>query len=187
MQVEPNPGGGFEFVSEIVGGAIPQEYIPAVRKGIEESMNKGILADFQVVDLRVRLLDGNFHPVDSSEQAFRTCGSICFKEAFRLAKPRLMEPCMSLQIATPDDYIGDIVGDLSRRRGKVGDMRRYRKGSQKIEAEAPLMELFGYATMIRSLSSGRASYGMEMAGFRQLPTDLQESVLEEARKRMKGK
>jgi len=184
MRVEPNPGGGFEFVNHIVGGVIPTEFIPAVRKGVEDTLKQGILADYQVVDVRVVLVDGSFHPVDSSDQAFRTCGSICFKEAFKQAKPILLEPIMVLELATPDDYIGDLVGDLNRRRGKVYNMRRYRKGSQKISAEAPLMELFGYATVVRSLSSGRANHSMELKRYSALPDSLREKVLEEARKRM---
>lgn len=186
MLVEPNPGKGFEFENHVVGGNIPTEYIPAVRKGVEDVLNRGILADFQVVDIKVTLEDGSFHPVDSSEMAFRTCAAMCFKSAFKKASPRLMEPTMSLEIATPDDFIGDLVGDLNRRRGKVLNMRRYRKGSQKISAEAPLMELFGYATAVRSTSSGRANYSMEMAHYSPLPESLQEAVLEEARKRMSG-
>ncbi len=187
MRVEPNPGGGFEFVSKIVGGAIPQEYIPSVRRGVEDVMDSGVLADFNVVDIRVVLLDGTFHSVDSSEMAFRVCARTCFKEAFKKAGPQLLEPVMKLDIATPDDFIGDLVGDLSRRRGKVHNMRRFRKGSQKIEAEAPLMELFGYATAVRSLSSGRANYAMEMKHFSPLPEGLMEDVLKEARARMEGK
>ncbi len=186
LLLEPNPGGGFEFVNHIVGGHIPSEYIPAVKKGIQDVLDKGVLADYQVVDVRVTLEDGSFHDVDSSEMAFRTCASICFKEAFRQAAPRLLEPIMSLEIATPDDYIGDIVGDLNRRRGRIGNMRRYRKGSQKISASAPLMELFGYATAIRTSSSGRANYSMEMKNYAPLPGEMMEAVLEEARKRMDG-
>jgi elongation factor G len=186
MRIEPLEGNVFEFESKIVGGAIPTEYIPAVRKGIEETLTGGILADYQVVGVKVVLLDGTFHTVDSSEQAFRTCGSICFKEAFRKAAPKLLEPIMAMDIATPDEYIGDIVGDIGRRRGKVVSMRRYRKGSQKITAEAPLRELFGYATTIRSLSSGRANYSMEMLRYSAMPEKLQEETLADARKRIEG-
>jgi elongation factor G len=184
MLVEPNPGGGFEFIDKVVGGRIPVEFIPAVRRGIEETLAKGILADYQVVDVRVTLLDGSAHAVDSSDLAFKTCAAVCFKEAFRKAAPRLLEPIMTLEIATPDEHIGEIVGDLGRRRGKVLSMRRYRKGSQKISAEAPLMELFGYATAIRSLSSGRANHSMELTRFSPLPEKIAEKVLEEARLRM---
>jgi elongation factor G len=186
IRIEPNPGGGFEFVNNIVGGAIPQEYIPAVRKGIEDVMDSGVMADFNVVDIKVVLVDGSYHTVDSSEMAFRIAARACFKEAFKKASPMLLEPIMKVDIATPDDFIGDLVGDLSRRRGKVHNMRRYRKGSQKIDAEAPLMELFGYATNVRSLSSGRANYAMEMKQYAPLPDTLMAAVLKEARERMEG-
>jgi elongation factor G len=177
MRIEPNPGGGFEFVSKVAGGAIPTEYIPAIKRGVEDVIQAGVLADFLVVDVRVVVLDGSFHAVDSSDLAFRTCARTCFKEAFLNASPRLLEPIMLLSIATPDEHIGDLVADLSRRRGKVHNMRRYRKGSQKIEAEAPLMELFGYATTVRSLSSGRANHSMEMLRFSPLPEHLIREVL----------
>jgi elongation factor G len=186
LRVEPNPGKGFEFQSAIVGGVVPQEYVPAVRRGIEDVLHKGVLADFQAVDVRVVLLDGSHHEVDSSDTAFRLCASACFREAFRQAEPQLLEPVMSLEIATPDDYIGDIVGDLNRRRGKVLNMRRYRKGSQKIDAEVPLMTMFGYATTIRSLSSGRANHAMELLAFKPLPASLLDQVLAEAHERMRG-
>lgn len=184
LRVEPNEGKGFEFENRIVGGAIPSEYIPAVRKGIEETMKSGIMADYQVVDIRVVLLDGSFHEVDSSEFAFKTCASMCFKEAFRKAGPILLEPIMEVDIATPDDYIGDLTGDFNRRRGRIQNIRRFRKGSQKISGEAPLMEMFGYATVIRSLSSGRANYSMELSGYRGMPSNLQEIVLKEAKERL---
>jgi elongation factor G len=186
LRIEPNPGKGFEFVSAITGGVIPQEYIPPVRRGIEDVLAKGVLADFQAVDVKVVLLDGSHHEVDSSDTAFRLCAQACFREAFRRAQPRLQEPVMSLEIATPDDYIGDIVGDLNRRRGKILNMRRYRKGSQKIEAEVPLMTMFGYATTIRSLSSGRAVHAMEFQAFQSLPPSLMDEVLAEAHERMRG-
>jgi len=171
-----------------VGGVIPQEYIPAIRKGVEDVMESGVMADFNVVDVKVVLIDGSYHSVDSSEMAFRIAARACFKEAFKKATPMLLAPIMKVDIATPDDFIGDIVGDLSRRRGKVHNMRRYRKGSQKIDAEAPLMELFGYATNtnVRSLSSGRANYAMEMKQYAPLPDALMEAVLKEARERMES-
>jgi elongation factor G len=186
MLVEPNPNGGFEFNNAIVGGAIPIEYIPGVRRGIEQTMEGGVLADYQTIDVKVTLVDGSFHAVDSSDMAFKTCGSICFKEAFKKASPRLLEPIMAVEIATPDEYIGDLVGDLNRRRGKVISMRRFRKGSQKISAEAPLMELFGYATAVRSLSSGRANYSMELNRYAPTPEKVQEEVLKEAAERLAG-
>jgi elongation factor G len=186
MRLEPMPGSGFEFVNNIVGGAIPTEFVSAVRKGVGDVIAAGVLADFNVVGVRVVLLDGSAHAVDSSELAFRSCARACFKEAFAKAEPRLLEPIMLVDIATPDEYIGDLVGDLSRRRGRVHNMRRYRKGSQKIEAEAPLMELFGYATTVRSLSSGRANHSLEIKGFAPLPDELTADVLAEARARMRG-
>jgi elongation factor G len=184
FQIDPNPGKGFEFVNEIVGGSIPSEYIPAIKKGVMDVLENGVLADFRVVDVKFVLMDGTFHAVDSSENAFRQCARTGFKEAFKKAIPQLLEPIMKVDVATPDDFIGDIVGDIARRRGKVGDMRRFRKGSQKIEAEAPLMEMFGYATTVRSLSSGRANYSMEMKCFSPLPEAMMESVLKEAHERM---
>lgn len=184
MTLEPNPGNGFEFINAIVGGSIPKEYIGSVKKGVSEAMEGGVLADYNVVDIKVTLVDGSFHAVDSSEMAFKLCARQCFNDGFRKASPQLLEPIMKVDLATPDDYIGDLVGDLNRRRGKVHSMRRYRKGSQKINAEAPLMELFGYSTSVRSLSSGRANHGMEMKNFQPLPESLKEKVLEEARKRL---
>jgi len=186
MRVEPNPGKGFEFADNTTGGVIPREYIPAIRKGAVEVMAAGVLADYQAVDVRVTLIDGSSHEVDSSDLAFRQAAVFCFRQAFLEAEPRLLEPIMTVDIATPDEYIGDIVGDLSRRRGKVLNLRRFRKGSQKIEAEAPLMEMFGYATALRSLSSGRANHSMEIKQFAPLPAALMESVLEEAHRRMRG-
>jgi len=177
MRIEPNPGKGFEFIDHIKGGAIPNEFIPSIQKGIHAAMEEGILADFPVVDVRVVLLDGSFHPVDSSDMAFRTCASICFKDAFMKAKPLLLEPQMKIEINTPDEYIGDVIGDLNRRRGKVESMRRFRKGAQKVNGFVPLMEMFGYATTLRSLSSGRANYAMEFDKYVALPKEMQEKVL----------
>lgn len=177
MRVEPNPGNGFEFANHIKGGNVPQEYIPAVEKGVRSAMDEGILAKFQVVDVRVVLVDGSYHPVDSSEMAFKTCASMCFKEAFRKATPTLLEPLMKLEVNTPDDYIGEIVKDIGRRRGRIDSMRRFRKGSQKLNGNAPLMEMFGYATHLRSISSGRANYSMEFQEYKPLSQSLKEKVL----------
>lgn len=177
IRIEPNPAKGFEFVDHIKGGAIPNEYIPSIQKGIHAAMEEGILAGFPVVDVRVVLLDGSFHPVDSSDMAFRTCASICFKDAFMKAKPILLEPQMKIEVNTPDEYIGDVIGDLNKRRGKVEAMRRFRKGAQKVNGFVPLMEMFGYATTLRSLSSGRANYAMEFDKYIPLPREMQEKVL----------
>lgn len=177
MRLEPNRGKGFEFVDHIKGGAIPMEYIPSVQKGIVKTMERGILAGFPVVDVRVTLVDGNFHPVDSSDMAFQTCAALGFKQAFMKANPILLEPVMKVEVNTPDEYIGDIVGNLNRRRGKIEAMRRHRKGSQKINAYVPLMEMFGYATQLRNVSSGRANYSMEFFEYQPLPKATQDDVL----------
>ncbi|MBN1531845.1 MAG: elongation factor G [Spirochaetes bacterium] len=187
MRIEPNEGKGFEFVDHIKGGVIPAEFIPSVQKGIVGAMDEGILAGFPVVDVRVVLLDGSFHEVDSSDMAFRTCGAVCFKQAFMKAKPILLEPLMKIEINTPDDYIGDVVGDLNRRRGKVESMRRYRKGSQKLNGYVPLMEMFGYATQLRSISSGRANYSMEFHNYVPVNKETQEKVLKEIELKKKQK
>ncbi len=177
MRVEPNEGKGYEFVDKIKGGSIPTEYIPSVNKGIQKTMNSGIIAGFPIVDIKVTLLDGAFHPVDSSDMAFQTCASICFKNAFLKANPVLLEPVMKVEVNTPDEYIGEIVGNLNRRRGKIEAMRRYRKGSQKVNAFVPLMEMFGYATQLRNMSSGRANYSMEFHQYEAVPKGIQEEEL----------
>ena len=183
MRIEPNQGKGFEFVDHIKGGAIPQEYIPSVRKGIEATMADGILTDFPVVDIRVVLVDGSFHPVDSSDMAFRTCASIGFKEGFMKANPVLLEPLMKIEINTPDDYIGNVIGDLNKRRGKIESMRRFRKGAQKLNGFVPLMEMFGYANALRNISSGRANYSMEFFHYVPINSELQKKVLEDMRRK----
>jgi elongation factor G len=177
LRIEPNEGKGYEFIEKIRGGVIPAEFIQSVDKGIRKTLEKGILAGYPVVDVRVVLLDGSFHAVDSSDMAFQTCASIAFKQAFMKASPILLEPVMKVEVNTPDEYIGDIVGHLNRRRGKIEAMRRYRKGSQKLAGFVPLMEMFGYATQLRSLSSGRASYSMEFHRYLPLPQTLQQEVL----------
>ncbi|HRZ26334.1 MAG TPA: elongation factor G [Spirochaetota bacterium] len=187
MRVEPNDGKGFEFVDHIKGGVIPAEFIPSIEKGIKSALEEGILAGFPVVDVRVVLLDGNFHPVDSSDMAFRTCAAICFKEGFMKAKPILLEPLMKIEVNTPDDYIGDVVGDLNKRRGRIESMRRYRKGSQKVNGFVPLMEMFGYATQLRNISSGRANYSMEFFKYVPLSKDVQERVLKDLQEKKKTK
>jgi elongation factor G len=177
LRVEPNEGKGFEFVDHIKGGAIPAEFIPSVQKGIEPVLAKGILAGFPIVDVKVVLLDGSYHDVDSSDMAFRICAAIAFKQAFLKCNPILLEPMMKLEVNTPDDYIGDVIGDINRRRGKIESMRRYRKGAQKLNGFVPLMEMFGYATQLRNISSGRANYSMEFHKYVPSPKDVQEKVL----------
>jgi len=177
MRLEPNEGEGYEFINLIKGGAIPQEFIPSVNKGITKTMDEGILAGFPVVDVKVVLVDGKHHPVDSSDMAFQTCASIGFKDGFRKATPVLKEPVMKIEINTPDEYIGDIVGNLNRKRGKIESMRRHRKGSQKLVGFVPLMEMFGYATQLRNLSSGRANYSMDFYQYMPVSKALQEELL----------
>jgi elongation factor G len=185
MRIEPNEGKGYEFVDKIKGGAIPTEYIPSVQKGILKTLEAGIIAGFPVVDVKVVLLDGSFHPVDSSDMAFQTCASICFKQAFMKANPILLEPVMKIEINTPDDYIGDVVGNLNKRRGKIESMRRFRKGAQKLNGFVPLMEMFGYATQLRNSSSGRANYSMEFFKYIATPKAIQEDVLKKLEEKKK--
>ena len=179
MRIEPNPGKGYEFIDKIKGGSIPQEFISSVNKGILKTLEKGIISGFPVIDVRVVLIDGGHHAVDSSDQAFQTCASICFRQGFMKAQPILLEPMMKLEVNTPDDYIGEIVGNLNRKRAKIESMRRHRKGSQKLLAFVPLSEMFGYATQLRNLSSGRANYSMEFHQYEPTPKGVQETVLKE--------
>jgi elongation factor G len=168
----------FVFESKVRGGNVPLEYVPAVRRGVEEAMESGVLAGYPVVGVTALLTDGSSHPVDSSDLAFRTAAIQAFKKAFRDSKPRILEPLMKVEINTPDEYIGDIVGDLGSRRGKVTSMRRFRKGSQKINATVPLAELFGYSTPLRTMSSGRANFSMEFLTYSPVPASVQEKIIE---------
>jgi elongation factor G len=184
-RLEPNHGRGLEFVDQVKGGNIPREYIPAVEKGFRLTAQKGLLAGFPMVDMKLVLLDGGFHEVDSSEMAFRICTEQALREVIHRAAPQLLEPLMKIEINTPDEYIGDIIGDVNRRRGKIGNMRRHRKGSQKLSGTVPLMEMFGYASTLRTLSSGRANFSMEFLEYSPLPKELAEKVIHdknEARK-----
>ncbi|MCF8233683.1 MAG: elongation factor G [Bacteroidales bacterium] len=183
MRLEPNSGNGYEFIDLIKGGRIPAEYIPSVNKGVQKTLTEGILAGYPIVDVKVVLLDGKFHPVDSSDWAFQTCASIAFKKGFTKAKPILLEPMMRIEINTPDEYIGDIVGNLNKRRGKIESMRRYRKGSQKLVGFVPLSEMFGYATTLRNMSSGRANYSMDFYKYMPLQPSVQEDVLKKLREK----
>ncbi len=179
IRFEPNPGNGFEFVDVTKGGVIPKEFIPSVQKGLQTAMLKGPFAGYPVVDVKCVLLDGGFHPVDSSDMAFQVCAQMCFKQAFMKASPALLEPVMKVEINTPDDYIGNVTGDLNKRRGRIEAMRRFRKGSQKVDAFVPLMEMFGYATALRNVTSGRANYSMEFDKYAPTPKDKQEEIVKE--------
>jgi elongation factor G len=181
IEIEPQePGKGFEFENEIVGGSIPKEYIPAVEKGIEEAMRNGILAGYPVVDIKIKLTDGSYHEVDSSEMAFKIAGSMAFKEACAKAKPRLLEPIMDVEVVVPEEYMGDIIGDLSSRRGRIGGM--FTRGEARvIAASVPLAEMFGYATRMRSISQGRAVYSMQFSRYETLPQAVAEEIVAKAK------
>ncbi|SMP46750.1 translation elongation factor 2 (EF-2/EF-G) [Desulfonatronum zhilinae] len=177
IEVQPQePGGGFVFTNSIVGGVIPKEYIPAVEKGIKDAMSSGVLAGFPVVDIAVKLVFGSFHEVDSSEQAFFIAGSMCFKEACRKSKPCLLEPVMSVEVLTPEDYLGDVMGDVNGRRGKITNLES-RHGTQIIRAHVPLSSMFGYATQLRSMTQGRASYSMQFDHYERVPAQIAEEII----------
>jgi elongation factor G len=179
LRIEPLESGGYEFVNGIVGGVVPREYIPAVDKGVQEQLQNGILAGYPVVDVKVTLFDGSYHDVDSSEMAFKIAGSMCFKEGCRKASPVLLEPIMSVEVETPEDYMGDVVGDLNRRRGVVLGMDD-NAGIKVLKAEVPLAEMFGYSTTLRSLSQGRATYSMEFKKYQEAPTNIADAVIKKA-------
>ena len=180
LRIEPRePGSGYEFVNAIVGGVVPREYIPAVDKGIQEQLQNGVIAGFPVVDVKVTLFDGSYHDVDSSEMAFKIAGSMGFKEGARKANPALLEPMMKVEVVTPEDYMGDVMGDLNRRRGLVQGMEDAPAG-KIIRAEVPLAEMFGYATDLRSATQGRATYSMEFAKYNEAPANIAEAVIKKA-------
>ena len=178
ITIEPNETGkGYEFINAVTGGAIPKEYIPAVDAGIQGAMQAGILAGYNVVDVKVTLYDGSYHEVDSSEMAFKIAGSMAFKEAMRKADPVLTEPIMKVSVTTPDDYMGSVIGDVSSRRGSVDSMEQIAPGVTRVYAHVPLAQMFGYATTLRSMSQGRAVYVMEPDGFADVPKNIQEEVI----------
>ncbi|STY30922.1 translation elongation factor G [Legionella wadsworthii] len=177
LKIEPQePGKGYEFINAIVGGVIPKEYIPAVDKGVQEQMQNGVIAGYPVVDVKVTLFDGSFHEVDSSEMAFKIAGSQCFKQGALKAKPVLLEPIMSVEVVTPEDYMGDVMGDLNRRRGLVQGMEDSPAG-KIVRAEIPLAEMFGYSTDLRSATQGRATYTMEFSKYAEAPTNIAEAII----------
>ncbi len=176
LEIEPKEDGGYEFVNEIVGGVIPKEYIPAVDKGIQNAMKGGVMAGFPLVDIRAKLVFGSFHEVDSSEQAFFICASQCFKEAVQKAAPVLLEPIMAVEVVTPEEYMGDVMGDLNGRRGRIAKMDS-RAGAQIITAHVPLSSMFGYATDLRSKSQGRATFTMQFDHYEKVPASLAEEIM----------
>jgi elongation factor G len=177
IKMGPNePGKGFEFIDAIKGGSVPREYIPAVEKGMKEALNNGVLAGFPVVDVKVTLFDGSYHDVDSSELAFKLAAILAFKDGMRKASPVLLEPMMAVEVETPEDYMGDVMGDLSRRRGIIQGMDDLLAG-KSIRAEVPLAEMFGYSTDLRSMSQGRATYTMEFKHYSEAPKAVADGVI----------
>jgi elongation factor G len=179
LRVEPNdPGHGFTFKNEVVGGVIPKEYIAPIEQGVVEAMNNGVLAGYPMVDIRVAVFDGSYHDVDSSEMAFKMAASMGFKEACRKAGPILLEPIFSLEVVSPEDYLGDVIGNLNQRRGKIEEIND-RMGAKIVTAKVPLAEMFGYATDLRNLSSGRASFSMQFDHYEPVPKFIEEKVVGE--------
>ena len=178
FRLEPNEAGkGFEFLDEIKGGVVPREYIPAVEKGVVEALNSGVLAGYPVVDVKVALTFGSYHDVDSSEQAFKMAAIFGFKEAAKKASPVILEPMMAVEVETPEDYAGNVMGDLSSRRGMVQGMEDMPGGGKAIKAEVPLSEMFGYSTTLRSMSQGRATYTMEFKHYAEAPRNVSEAIV----------
>jgi elongation factor G len=177
LRLEPQEAGkGYEFVNGIVGGVVPREYIPAVDKGIKEAMEGGVIAGFPVVDVKVTLYDGSYHDVDSSEMAFKIAGSMCFKEGTKKARPVLLEPIMKVEVVTPEDYMGDVMGDLNSRRGMIQGMEEAPAG-RIVRAEVPLAQMFGYATTLRGSTQGRATYSMEFSKYSEVPGSIAETII----------
>jgi elongation factor G len=180
LRIEPKmPGEGYEFENAIVGGVVPREYIPAVDKGVQEQMENGVLAGFPMVDVKVTLYDGSYHEVDSNEMAFKIAGSMGFKAGALKADPVLLEPIMKVEVVTPEEYMGDVMGDLNRRRGIVQGMEDAPSG-KIIRAEVPLSEMFGYATDLRSATQGRATYSMEFSKYAEAPASVADAVMKKA-------
>jgi elongation factor G len=177
LEIEPQePGKGYEFVDAIKGGVVPREYIPAVDKGIQEALDNGVLAGFPVVDVKVTLVEGPYHEVDSSEMAFKIAGSMGFKEGCSKASPVLLEPIMSVEVVVPEEYMGTVVGDLNSRRGRIMGMDS-RAGAQVVSAMVPLAQMFGYATDLRSATQGRATYTMTFDHYEQVPKSVSEEII----------
>jgi elongation factor G len=177
LRIEPQEAGaGYAFVNEVVGGVVPKEYIPAVDKGVQEAMQGGVIAGYPVVDVKVTLYDGSYHEVDSNENAFKIAGSMGFKAGVQKAKPVILEPMMKVEVETPEEYMGDVIGDLNSRRGMIHGMEDGPSG-KIVNAEVPLAEMFGYATSLRSSTQGRASYSMEFAKYNEVPGGVAEAIM----------
>jgi elongation factor G len=181
ISLEPTgPGGGYEFIDKITGGVIPKEYIPSVDAGIQDALQSGVVAGYPMVDVRATLTFGSYHDVDSSEMAFKIAGSMALKEAAKKAQPVLLEPIMHVEVVTPEDYMGDVIGDLSSRRGKVEGMEQ-RGNSQVVRAQVPLAEMFGYSTDLRSRTQGRATYTMQFHSYQQVPESISREIVARVR------
>ena len=177
LRIEPNEQGkGYEFINGVVGGTVPREYVPAVDKGIKEAVETGVIAGYPIVDVKVTLIDGSYHDVDSNEMAFKIAGSMGFKDGFRRAKPVLLEPIMRVEVVTPEEYSGDVIGDLNRRRGQITGMEE-NAGGKAITGDVPLSEMFGYATTVRSMSQGRATFTMEFSKYVEVPPNIAETII----------
>jgi elongation factor G len=177
MEIEPGErGSGFVFENDIVGGVIPKEFIPAIEKGVREAMRRGVLAGFPLVDMKARLYDGSYHDVDSSAQAFEVAGSLCFQEAAKHAGLVLLEPIMKMEVVVPEQYMGDVIGDLNARRGRILGMSQ-RGNAQVIDAEVPLATMFGYVTDLRSMTQGRGTSTMQFANYSPVPSAIQEELV----------
>ena len=187
IKVEPQEAGkGFEFVDAIKQGRIPKEFIPAVEKGIREALDSGIQAGFPVVDVKVTLFDGSFHEVDSSEMAFKIAGAMAFKEACKKANPFLLEPIMKVEVTTPEEHVGDVIGDLNSRRAKIMEMGN-RGNVRFVRGTVPLAGMFGYATAVRSISQGRATYSMEPSHYEEVPANVAKGIIEKRTAGTEGK
>ena len=171
------PGAGYEFEDKIVGGKIPKEYIKPIDEGIQEAMNSGVLAGYPVVDVKVELIDGSYHDVDSSERAFKIAGSMAFKEAMKRAKPKLLEPVMSVEVVTPEEFLGDVMGNLNSRRGRIEEMNPMGNATT-IKAIVPLSEMFGYATDVRSMTQGRATFSMQFERYEDVPGNIAADIVD---------
>ncbi len=177
IDIEPAPGEGFDFVNKVKGGSVPTEFIPAIEKGVEEALETGVRAGYPMVDVRVTLTDGKYHDTDSSEIAFKIAGSLALQEAAKRAKPTLLEPVFAVEVVTPEEFMGDVIGDLNRRRGRVNELAE-RGNAKVITAHVPLSEMFGYATDVRSMTQGRATYTMQFDSYEEVPPNIAEKVVE---------
>jgi elongation factor G len=176
IDLEPAPGEGFDFVNKIKGGSVPSEFIPAVEKGIEEALETGVKAGYPMVDVRATLVDGKYHDTDSSEIAFKVAGSLALKEAARRAKPVLLEPVMAVEVVTPQEYLGDVIGDISRRRGRV-EGQEPRGNAVAVTGSVPLSEMFGYSNDLRSSTQGRGNYSMQFDRYEEVPNSIAEEIV----------